>query len=208
MSLHPPDLIAGESAALAARTAARAAAEGLADAAYTFIDAPVGRLVAVATPHGLCGSPTSSRTAASTASSTASPRGCRRGSSRRPPSSTTCVASSTSTSTGAGASSACASTGARRRRLRAARARGGHRDPVRLDEHVPRRRARGRLAARLPAAGNALGHNPIPIIVPCHRVLASTRRARRLHRRARSQAPAARHRGRRLGRAAVAPADA
>ena len=53
MSLHPPDLIAGESAALAARTAARAADEGLADVAYALIDAPVGRLVAAATPRGL-----------------------------------------------------------------------------------------------------------------------------------------------------------
>jgi methylated-DNA-[protein]-cysteine S-methyltransferase len=53
MSLHPPDLLAGESAALAARTAARAADEGLAEITYALIDAPVGRLVAVATPRGL-----------------------------------------------------------------------------------------------------------------------------------------------------------
>jgi methylated-DNA-[protein]-cysteine S-methyltransferase len=53
MSLHPPDLIAGESAALAARTAARAANEGAAEIAYAQIDGPVGRLVAVATPRGL-----------------------------------------------------------------------------------------------------------------------------------------------------------
>jgi methylated-DNA-[protein]-cysteine S-methyltransferase len=53
MSLHPPDLIAGEAAALAARTAARAADEGLAEVAYALVDGPVGRLVAVATPRGL-----------------------------------------------------------------------------------------------------------------------------------------------------------
>ena len=53
MSLHPPDLHPGEAAALAARTAARAADEGLADVAYALVDAPVGRLVAVATPRGL-----------------------------------------------------------------------------------------------------------------------------------------------------------
>jgi methylated-DNA-[protein]-cysteine S-methyltransferase len=53
MSLHPPDLIAGEAAALAARTAARAADEGLAEIAYALVDSPVGRLVAVATPRGL-----------------------------------------------------------------------------------------------------------------------------------------------------------
>ena len=53
MSLHPPDLHPGESAALAARTAARAADEGLAEIAYALLDAPVGRLVVAATPRGL-----------------------------------------------------------------------------------------------------------------------------------------------------------
>ena len=53
MSLPPPDLEPGAAEALAARTAARAAAEGLADVAYAQVDSPVGRLVAVATPRGL-----------------------------------------------------------------------------------------------------------------------------------------------------------
>jgi methylated-DNA-[protein]-cysteine S-methyltransferase len=53
MSLHPPDLHPGEAAALAARTAARAADDGAAPIAYALVDAPVGRLVAVATPQGL-----------------------------------------------------------------------------------------------------------------------------------------------------------
>ena len=53
MSLHPPDLHPGESAALAARTAARAADEGVAEIAYALLDAPVGRLVVAATPRGL-----------------------------------------------------------------------------------------------------------------------------------------------------------
>jgi methylated-DNA-[protein]-cysteine S-methyltransferase len=53
MSLHPPDLRPGESAALAARTSARAADEGVAEIAYALIDAPVGRLVVAATPRGL-----------------------------------------------------------------------------------------------------------------------------------------------------------
>ena len=53
MSLPPPDLIAGEAAALAARTAARAADEGLAEVAYATVDSPCGRLVAVTTPRGL-----------------------------------------------------------------------------------------------------------------------------------------------------------
>ena len=37
------------------------------------------------------------------------------------------------------------------------------------------------------AAGNALGANPLPIVVPCHRILHSTRRAGRIHRRPRAQ---------------------
>jgi methylated-DNA-[protein]-cysteine S-methyltransferase len=53
MSLQPPDLHAGAAAALAARTAARAAAEGIAKVAYATVDSPVGRLVAVTTPRGL-----------------------------------------------------------------------------------------------------------------------------------------------------------
>ena len=53
MSLHPPDPVAGHAATLAARTAARAAEQGLADVAYATVDSPLGRLVAVATPRGL-----------------------------------------------------------------------------------------------------------------------------------------------------------
>jgi methylated-DNA-[protein]-cysteine S-methyltransferase len=53
MSLHPPDLLEGEAEELAARTAARAADEGVAELAYALVDAPVGRLVAAASPRGL-----------------------------------------------------------------------------------------------------------------------------------------------------------
>lgn len=53
MSLRPPDLRPGESAALAARTAARAADEGVAEIAYALLDAPVGRLVVAASSRGL-----------------------------------------------------------------------------------------------------------------------------------------------------------
>jgi methylated-DNA-[protein]-cysteine S-methyltransferase len=53
MSLPPPDLRPGEAAALSARTAARAAAEGVAEVAYAQVDSPVGRLVTVTTPRGL-----------------------------------------------------------------------------------------------------------------------------------------------------------
>jgi methylated-DNA-[protein]-cysteine S-methyltransferase len=53
MSLSPPDLRPGEAAALAARTAARAADEHVAQIAYARVDSPVGRLVAVTTSRGL-----------------------------------------------------------------------------------------------------------------------------------------------------------
>lgn len=52
MSLPRPELPAGHAAALAARTAVRAADDGLA-AAYATFDSPVGRLVAITTGHGL-----------------------------------------------------------------------------------------------------------------------------------------------------------
>jgi len=53
MSLRPPETTPGHAAALAARTAARAAQQGLADVAYATVDSPLGRLVTVATPRGL-----------------------------------------------------------------------------------------------------------------------------------------------------------
>jgi methylated-DNA-[protein]-cysteine S-methyltransferase len=51
--LHPPDVEPGHALALAGRTATRAAEEGVAEAAYATVDSPVGRLVAVATARGL-----------------------------------------------------------------------------------------------------------------------------------------------------------
>jgi methylated-DNA-[protein]-cysteine S-methyltransferase len=53
MSLRPPDLQPGHGAALAARTAARAAGEGVAPVAYATIDSPMGGLIAVTTARGL-----------------------------------------------------------------------------------------------------------------------------------------------------------
>ncbi len=53
MSLRPPDLDAGEAAALAGRAAARAADGGEAAVAYATLDSPLGRLVVVATARGL-----------------------------------------------------------------------------------------------------------------------------------------------------------
>lgn len=53
MSLPPPDPAPGQAAELVVRTAARAAEEGLAEVAYATVDSPAGRLVVVATPRGL-----------------------------------------------------------------------------------------------------------------------------------------------------------
>ena len=46
-------------------------------------------------------------------------------------------------------------------------------DPLRRPSLLRRGRGRGRLPAGARAAGNALGSNPIPIVIPCHRVLRS-----------------------------------
>jgi methylated-DNA-[protein]-cysteine S-methyltransferase len=53
MSLPRPELDPGHAATLAARVTARAAQEGLVAATYATVDSPVGRLVAVVTPVGL-----------------------------------------------------------------------------------------------------------------------------------------------------------
>ena len=96
---------------------------------------------------------------------------------------------------------------------------GGGRVPARGLRRDPRRsrRARPRPTARSPArsagrgrgardVGAALARNPFPIIVPCHRVLARERQARRVLRagRPRDEAPDARARG----RAGLRPAGA
>jgi methylated-DNA-[protein]-cysteine S-methyltransferase len=51
--LRPPDVQRDHALALAVRAAARAADEGVAEAAYATVDSPVGTLVAVTTPRGL-----------------------------------------------------------------------------------------------------------------------------------------------------------
>ena len=168
--------IAGEAAALAARTAARAADEGVAEIAYALVDRPVGRLVAAATPRGLAADRLRARERRRRrACSTRSPRGCRRASSRRPRAWTASAASSTSTSPAAAATSTSRSTGASSRvGVHAPRARGDARGS-RSARRAPT--ATSPIAAGSPrafrAAGNALGSNPIPIVVPCHRVLAA-----------------------------------
>jgi methylated-DNA-[protein]-cysteine S-methyltransferase len=51
--LRPPDVEREHALALALRAAALAADEGVAEAAYATVDSPVGTLVAVTTPRGL-----------------------------------------------------------------------------------------------------------------------------------------------------------
>ena len=102
---------------------------------------------------------------------------------------------------GAGATSTCRSTGRSsspfgRRVLEATAA-------IPFGEVDDLRRDGGRRpATRRPrrAAGRALGANPIPIVVPCHRVIGASGAAHRLHRRPAPQGGAARARGRRPAR--------
>jgi methylated-DNA-[protein]-cysteine S-methyltransferase len=174
MSLHPPELEPDHAAALAARTAARAAAEGIAKVAYATVDSPVGRLLAVATPRGLA------RLAYELENGGLDS-----------------VLDDVAARLSPAIVEAPARLDAVRRELDEYFA-GGRRDfDLPLDwalVSTPFRRGVLRATAEIPfgatstyravaaaagspsafrAAGNALGSNPIPIVVPCHRVLAS-----------------------------------
>ena len=107
------------------------------------------------------------------------------------------AASSTSTSTGAAPTfDLRARLASLARRLRAPCARGRRPHPLRRGANLRRELAVAASAGRTPcrAAGNAMAPNPIPIVVPCHRVLRHGREPGRLRRRARVQALAARPR--------------
>jgi methylated-DNA-[protein]-cysteine S-methyltransferase len=175
MSLHPPDLAADQAAALAARTAARAADERIAEIAYAVVDAPVGRLVLAATAEGIVRIAYELQNGGLDAvldrlAERLSPR----------------IVEAPARLDGArreldeyfdgrrrdfevALDFALAGSGFARRVLEAA---------VRIPfgETSSYREVAG--AAGSPnayrAAGNALGANPLPIVVPCHRVLAST----------------------------------
>ena len=128
--------------------------------------APAGR---ASRPRAWCGWPT--RTSVPTTCSTTWRPGSRPGSSRRPPGSTGSAATSTSTSPVVAAAFAPRSTG----RSPPASAAGSCGPPPRSRSAASRPTARSRRRPGSPngsrAAGNALGANPIPIVVPCHRVL-------------------------------------
>jgi methylated-DNA-[protein]-cysteine S-methyltransferase len=175
MSLQPPVLDPGASAALAARTAERAARDGIAEIAYALIDAPVGRLVVAATPRGLV-----------------------RIAYELPGSGVDSVLDDLASRLSPSIVEAPARLDAARRELDEYFA-GRRRDfGLTIDWRLARSAFARRVleaTARIPfgetstyravavaagspkafrAAGGALGSNPLPIVVPCHRVLAST----------------------------------
>jgi methylated-DNA-[protein]-cysteine S-methyltransferase len=174
MLLRPPDLAPGEGSALAARTAGRAAGEGIADVAYALVDSPVGRLVAVATQRGLA-----------------------RIAYELPNGGLDEILDQVALRLSPAIVEAPAALDVVRRELDEYFA-GRRRDfEIELDWALVRSPFTQRVlqaCARIPfgatssyrqmadaagsprafrAAGNALGSNPIPIVVPCHRVLAS-----------------------------------
>jgi methylated-DNA-[protein]-cysteine S-methyltransferase len=174
MSLHPPEPTPGQAAALAARTAARAAERGLADVAYATVESPLGRLVAVATRRGLA-----------------------RLAYELPNDGLDTILERVAVLLSPRIVEAPAQLEEVRRELDEYFAGRRERFDVALDWSLVSGRFGRRVleqTARIPfgatrsyreiaersgspaafrAAGNALGANPIPIIVPCHRVLAS-----------------------------------
>jgi len=174
MSLQPPELLPDHAAALAARTAARAAEEGIAEISYALVDSPVGRLVTVATEHGLA-----------------------RIAYELPNGGLDTILDQVALRLSPSIVEAPARLDGVRRELDEYFEGRRHAFDVALDwalVRAPFAQQVLRACARIPfgatwsykeiaqaagsprgfrAAGNALGSNPIPIIVPCHRVLAS-----------------------------------
>jgi methylated-DNA-[protein]-cysteine S-methyltransferase len=174
MSLQPPDLHPGEAAALAARTAARAADEGLAPIAYATVDSPAGRLVAVATPRGLArlayelengGLDSILDDVARRLSPAIVEAPSRLDAVRRELDE---YFAGRREDFGVALDWALTAPGFRRRVLQ---------ECARIPFGATRTYKQMAIAAGSPrafrAAGGALGSNPIPIVVPCHRVLAS-----------------------------------
>ena len=151
--------------------AAAAAAAGLLDVAYATLDSPVGPLLLAATPRGLV------RLAYlddgdEDASWRTSPRASRRASWPRRAGSTSPGASSTSTSPGARRRFEIALDWQLTPRLRPPRAaRPRPRSPTARSRPTRQVAAAAGSPRGSRAAGNALGANPLPIVVPCHRVL-------------------------------------
>ena len=157
-------------AQLKERLAERAAAEGLLDVAYTTADSPFGPLLLADDPaRRRPDRPAQPGRARSCW--TSSPPGSRRGCSRRRPGSTTLAASSTSTSRDACTTSTCRSTGSSARTSAAGCCAPSPASPTAETRTYTQMATSAGNERAVRAAGTACGSNPIPIVVPCHRVL-------------------------------------
>ena len=148
---------------LDARFREAALREGLVDVRYDIVDSPVGELFVAATDRGLARISYWPDGMEETLARTFGVACCARRS-------TTCAASSTSTSRASAARSTCRSTCASRRSTPTCSAssrscRTGA--PTRTARS--RRRSAGRARAR--AVGTVMNRNPIPIVLPCHRIV-------------------------------------
>ena len=148
----------------------RAEAEGLVDVAYAPVDSPLGPLVVAATPRGLVRVAYTDHSSADEVleelAVRVSPRVLEAPGRLDP-----VRRELDEYFAGAAASSSRRSTGRTGRLHAQGPARdGAHR--LRRHRHLPRASPRGAGSPRaVRAAGNALGANPMPVVVPCHRVL-------------------------------------
>ena len=164
MSEPAPHLAAAE------RFSVRAAREGLAELAYRVHESPVGELLLVRSGGGLA--MLNFLDGELDRSSTRSRERARRGSCVRPRCWTRGRASSRSISPAGARGSRRRSIGVRSGAFNCACCTPPPRSPTASTASYGASRSR-RQPARPRAAGNALGANPIAIIVPCHRVLHS-----------------------------------
>ena len=158
--------------AAAGRLAEQAANDGLLDVAYTTLDSPVGPVLVAATPRGLVRISFCSHydhdDVLLELSEQISPRVI------EAPSYFDAVrARAGGVLPGPPHALRPAARLAADRRLRPAGAEAHRRDPLREGLHLQGDGGRAGSPRGARAAGNALGSNPIPIVVPCHRVLHS-----------------------------------
>ena len=167
------------------RLAAAAQAEGILDVAYRTVDSPVGPLLLAATDAAWSAWPTPART--TTRSCRTSPTGSAPASCTPPPGSTPPRGNSTSTSPAPRAASTCRWTGGCR--PDSARTVLHHLPDIGYG-HTASYAAVAALAGNpkaVRAVGTACATNPLPVVVPCHRVVRSDGAHGRLPRRRRGQ---------------------
>ena len=168
---------------------------GSSDVAYARADAPFGPLTVAATDRGT-GAGGVRVGVAGRRARRSWPTGSRRGCWRRRRGWTGFAASWTSTSRAGARSSRRRSTGGSRTGSCCERGRPAMPSPTGRYAHTPSLPRPPAARAPIRAAGNAMARNPIPIVVPCHRVLRTGGESRRLRRRAGREALAARPGGR------------